>query len=131
LQTDAASNKSSDSRKGKTEISGKGQNLPKADQTDSLRANLKYEPRELKFGTSGRRGKAVDLTQLPTPKSGQTRSRQWPSLNPMVFCAAWSGPSPHDMSLQIDALSKLLRQPANRNYIKELVRKDINRWPRV
>jgi len=32
--------------------------------TGSLRSNLKYEPRELEFGTSGRRGKVVDLTQL-------------------------------------------------------------------
>lgn len=31
---------------------------------DSLRAHLAYEPRELKFGTSGRRGLVVDLTQL-------------------------------------------------------------------
>ena len=30
----------------------------------SLRSSLKYEPRELEFGTSGRRGKVVDLTQL-------------------------------------------------------------------
>jgi len=35
-----------------------------ATQTGSLRASLKYEPRELEFGTSGRRGKVVDLTQL-------------------------------------------------------------------
>lgn len=33
-------------------------------QTGSLRSSLKYEPRELEFGTSGRRGKVVDLTQL-------------------------------------------------------------------
>lgn len=32
--------------------------------TDSLRENLAYEPRELKFGTSGRRGEVVHLTQL-------------------------------------------------------------------
>jgi phosphomannomutase len=31
---------------------------------DSLRARLRYEPQPLKFGTSGRRGKVVDLTQL-------------------------------------------------------------------
>jgi phosphomannomutase len=30
----------------------------------SLQASLTYEPRELEFGTSGRRGKVVDLTQL-------------------------------------------------------------------
>ena len=35
-----------------------------ATQTGSLRSSLKYEPRELEFGTSGRRGKVVDLTQL-------------------------------------------------------------------
>ncbi len=32
--------------------------------TDSLRAHLSYTPRELRFGTSGRRGEVVDLTQL-------------------------------------------------------------------
>ncbi len=31
---------------------------------DSLRARLSYEPQPLKFGTSGRRGIVVDLTQL-------------------------------------------------------------------
>lgn len=31
---------------------------------ESLRSRLVYEPRELKFGTSGRRGDVVDLTQL-------------------------------------------------------------------
>jgi phosphomannomutase len=35
-----------------------------ATQTDSLRSSLTYEPVELQFGTSGRRGKVVDLTQL-------------------------------------------------------------------
>jgi phosphomannomutase len=35
-----------------------------ATQTDSLRSSLTYEPQELQFGTSGRRGKVVDLTQL-------------------------------------------------------------------
>ena len=33
-------------------------------QTHTLRSSLNYEPRELEFGTSGRRGKVVDLTQL-------------------------------------------------------------------
>ena len=32
--------------------------------TNDLRSHLKYEPRDLKFGTSGRRGLVVDLTQL-------------------------------------------------------------------
>jgi phosphomannomutase len=31
---------------------------------DSLRARLSYEPRKLRFGTSGRRGGVTDLTQL-------------------------------------------------------------------
>ena len=31
---------------------------------DSLRVNLDYEPQPLKFGTSGRRGAVIDLTQL-------------------------------------------------------------------
>jgi hypothetical protein len=35
-----------------------------ATQAGSLRSSLKYEPRELEFGTSGRRGKVVDLTHL-------------------------------------------------------------------
>jgi phosphomannomutase len=33
-------------------------------QTGSLRASLTYEPLELQFGTSGRRGRVADLTQL-------------------------------------------------------------------
>ena len=33
-------------------------------QAVTLRSSLDYEPRELEFGTSGRRGKGVDLTQL-------------------------------------------------------------------
>src|SRR5512137_1000275 len=32
--------------------------------TDSLRAGLRYEPVELRFGTSGRRGLIADLTHL-------------------------------------------------------------------
>lgn len=35
-----------------------------ATQTGSLRSSLQYEPHELQFGTSGLRGKVVDLTQL-------------------------------------------------------------------
>jgi|SRR5271157_55249 len=35
-----------------------------ATQTGSLRSSLTYEPQGLQFGTSGRRGKVVDLTQL-------------------------------------------------------------------
>jgi phosphomannomutase len=37
--------------------------MPAGNQS-ALRENLNYEPRELKFGTSGRRGDVVDLTQL-------------------------------------------------------------------
>src|SRR5258708_20691918 len=33
-------------------------------KTDSLRASLDYEPQVLKFGTSGRRGEVIHLTQL-------------------------------------------------------------------
>ena len=33
-------------------------------KADSLRSRLNYEPQVLGFGTSGRRGKVVDLTQL-------------------------------------------------------------------
>ena len=33
-------------------------------KTESLRARLAYEPQVLKFGTSGRRGDVVHLTQL-------------------------------------------------------------------
>ncbi|RLL98487.1 hypothetical protein CFD26_103092 [Aspergillus turcosus] len=35
-----------------------------ASPSDALRFHLAYEPQPLKFGTSGRRGKVVDLTQL-------------------------------------------------------------------
>src|ERR1700742_4245914 len=35
-----------------------------ATKLDSLRSRLNYPPQELGFGTSGRRGKVVDLTQL-------------------------------------------------------------------
>src|ERR1700731_540961 len=35
-----------------------------ATKLDSVRSRLNYEPQELGFGTSGRRGKVVDLTQL-------------------------------------------------------------------
>ncbi len=34
------------------------------ESTDTLRSRLSYEPKELQFGTSGRRGEVVDLTQL-------------------------------------------------------------------
>lgn len=34
------------------------------DRSESLQSHLTYEPRDLMFGTSGRRGKVADLTQL-------------------------------------------------------------------
>src|SRR3984957_707659 len=41
-----------------------GSNTGVATKTDSLRSRLNYEPQELGFGTSGRRGKVVGLAQL-------------------------------------------------------------------
>src|ERR1700722_662731 len=41
-----------------------GSNTGVATKTDSLRSRLNYDPQELGFGTSGRRGKVIDLTQL-------------------------------------------------------------------
>ncbi|GAB1205226.1 hypothetical protein APSETT445_003898 [Aspergillus pseudonomiae] len=38
--------------------------MASASASDALRGHLAYEPVPLKFGTSGRRGKVVDLTQL-------------------------------------------------------------------
>ena len=38
--------------------------MPAAAATDALRFHLAYEPQPLKFGTSGRRGEVVHLTQL-------------------------------------------------------------------
>lgn len=38
--------------------------MANAENSGSLREHLTYEPRELRFGTSGRRGLVVDLTQL-------------------------------------------------------------------
>lgn len=38
--------------------------MPVVLPTEALRVHLTYEPQPLKFGTSGRRGKVVDLTQL-------------------------------------------------------------------
>jgi phosphomannomutase len=40
------------------------QSHPELSTPNSLRANLAYEPQELKFGTSGRRGEVLHLTQL-------------------------------------------------------------------
>lgn len=38
--------------------------MPAASTTDALRTHLDYKPQPLKFGTSGRRGQVVHLTQL-------------------------------------------------------------------
>ena len=38
--------------------------MPSASTTDALRDHLAYESQPLKFGTSGRRGQVVHLTQL-------------------------------------------------------------------
>jgi phosphomannomutase len=41
-----------------------GSKIAQTVNTDALRSRLVYQPQELKFGTSGRRGEVVDLTQL-------------------------------------------------------------------
>ena len=48
--------------------------------TDTLRARLSYEPAELHFGTSGRRGKVVDLTQLEITATATAELRYFLSL---------------------------------------------------
>lgn len=53
-----------------------------ATRTDSLRASLKYTPRELEFGTSGRRGKVVDLTQLEVYINALAELEYLQSLDP-------------------------------------------------
>lgn len=50
--------------------------------TNSLRSSLKYEPRELQFGTSGRRGKVVDLTQLEVYINALAELEYLQSLDP-------------------------------------------------
>jgi phosphomannomutase len=49
---------------------------------DSLRSRLQYEPQELGFGTSGRRGKVVDLTQLEVYLNAQAELEYLQSLPP-------------------------------------------------
>jgi phosphomannomutase len=53
-----------------------------ATQAGSLRSSLKYEPRELEFGTSGRRGKVVDLTQLEVYINALAELQYLQSLDP-------------------------------------------------
>ena len=49
---------------------------------DSLRSQLTYQPNELGFGTSGRRGKVVDLTQLEVYLNAQAELEYLQSLTP-------------------------------------------------
>ena len=51
-------------------------------QTNSLQSSLKYQPRELEFGTSGRRGKVVDLTQLEVYINALAELEYLQSLDP-------------------------------------------------
>jgi phosphomannomutase len=49
---------------------------------ESLRSRLTYEPQELAFGTSGRRGKVVDLTQLEVYLNARAELEYLQSLAP-------------------------------------------------
>jgi phosphomannomutase len=53
-----------------------------ATKMDSLRSRLNYEPQELGFGTSGRRGKVVDLTQLEVYLNALAELEYLQSLSP-------------------------------------------------
>lgn len=53
-----------------------------ATQIHTLRLSLTYEPRELEFGTSGRRGKVVDLTQLEVYINALAELEYLQSLSP-------------------------------------------------
>jgi phosphomannomutase len=53
-----------------------------ATKLDSLRSRLNYEPQELGFGTSGRRGKVVDLTQLEVYLNALAELEYLQSLTP-------------------------------------------------
>ena len=53
-----------------------------ATQIHTLRSSLQYEPRELEFGTSGRRGKVVDLTQLEVYINALAELEYLQSLDP-------------------------------------------------
>ena len=50
--------------------------------TGSLRSVLKYQPHELEFGTSGRRGKVVDLSQLEIYINALAELQYLQSLSP-------------------------------------------------
>ena len=53
-----------------------------ATKMDSLRSRLNYEPQVLGFGTSGRRGKVVDLTQLEVYLNALAELEYLQSLSP-------------------------------------------------
>jgi phosphomannomutase len=53
-----------------------------ATKMESLRSRLNYEPQELGFGTSGRRGKVVDLTQLEVYLNALAELQYLQSLSP-------------------------------------------------
>src|SRR5580704_17485313 len=53
-----------------------------ATKMESLRSRLNYEPQELGFGTSGRRGQVVDLTQLEVYLSALAELEYLQSLAP-------------------------------------------------
>src|ERR1700681_4561419 len=53
-----------------------------ATKMESLRSRLTYEPQELGFGTSGRRGKVVDLTQLEVYLNALAELQYLQSLTP-------------------------------------------------
>src|ERR1700753_4508970 len=59
-----------------------GSNTGVATKTDSLRSRLNSEPQELGFGTSGRRGKVVDLTQLEVYLNALAELEYLQSLKP-------------------------------------------------
>ncbi len=56
--------------------------MSKAWRSRSLRSCLEYEPRELKFGTSGRRGEVVHLTQLEIYINAFAELKYLQSLSP-------------------------------------------------
>ncbi|HVX67402.1 MAG TPA: hypothetical protein VHA11_12405 [Bryobacteraceae bacterium] len=56
--------------------------MPAQADLETLRSRLAYTPRELKFGTSGRRGKVVDLTQLEVYLNARAELEYLQSLTP-------------------------------------------------
>jgi phosphomannomutase len=51
-------------------------------QPSSLRSRLVYDPQELQFGTSGRRGRVADLTQLEVYTNALAEMEYLQSLAP-------------------------------------------------